>query len=171
MNTIDLYQVKKLTNEKKFDDVIALITDEKLEKVDNKDEADELYIWRGNALYSINEFDKAISDYSKAIDINPNYLLAYYNRGLAWINKEDYDKAIKDYDKAIEIDPNCAYAYADKASIERGLKKYDEAIENYNKAINIDPNIADTYYNSLLSGKTGNLNFDHDFTGFQPCFS
>jgi len=24
---------------------------------------------------------------------------------------------------------------------------------------------------SLLSGKTGNLNFDHDFTGFQPCFS
>ena len=53
----------------------------------------------------------AISDFTKAIEIDPNYKEAYYNR--AW-NKQklnDYYGAISDYTKAIEIDPNYAQSF------------------------------------------------------------
>ena len=57
------------------------------------------------------QYDKAISDYTKAIEINPRFAEAYYNRGLAYGKKGQYDKAISDYTKAIEINPRFAEAY------------------------------------------------------------
>ncbi len=64
-------------------------------------------------------FDKAgngdyygsISDYNKAIELNPKYALAYFNRGYSKNELKDYDGAIADYNKAIELDPNYATAY------------------------------------------------------------
>ena len=41
-------------------------------------------------------FDKAIEDYSKAIELNPNLGLAYYNRGEAWLHLKEWDKARSD---------------------------------------------------------------------------
>ena len=51
------------------------------------------------------ELDKAIADFSKAIEIDPKSAIAYNNRGWAYEGKKDYDRAIADYSKAIEIDP------------------------------------------------------------------
>jgi len=38
--------------------------------------------------------------------LNPQYAMAYNNRGTAYDNKGDYDAAIRDYDAALRIDPN-----------------------------------------------------------------
>lgn len=46
---------------------------------------------------------EAIADYSKAIRINPEGFLAYYNRGNAKIDAQDYEGAIKDFTEVIEI--------------------------------------------------------------------
>ena len=51
---------------------------------------------------------EAIKDFSKAIKLNPNYALAYNNRGIAKDNLGLYEEAIKDYDKAIKLNPNYA---------------------------------------------------------------
>lgn len=48
--------------------------------------------------------DKAISNYTKAIEIYPEYASAYYNRGIVWFNKGAYGNASADFTKAIEID-------------------------------------------------------------------
>ena len=58
------------------------------------------------------DYDRAIADYTKAIEIDPKFADAYYNRGLAYCYKQDYDRAITDYTKAIEIDPKFAIASA-----------------------------------------------------------
>ena len=50
--------------------------------------------------------DKAIADYTKAIEIDPNYGLAFYNRANALGEKGDLDRAIADYGEAIWIDGN-----------------------------------------------------------------
>lgn len=64
------------------------------------------YKFRGNAwINSKGEYDKAIADYTKAIEIDPRYAFAYNNRGLAWGKKGEYDKAIADYTKAKEVNP------------------------------------------------------------------
>ena len=57
------------------------------------------------------DYDKAIADYTKAIEIASKGCDAYYNRGDAWQSKGDHGKAIADYTKAIEIDPKDADAY------------------------------------------------------------
>jgi tetratricopeptide (TPR) repeat protein len=55
--------------------------------------------------------DRAISDNTKANEINPKSSLAYTDRGLAHKRKGDYDRAISDYTKAIEINSKDAMAH------------------------------------------------------------
>ena len=57
--------------------------------------------------------DEAIADYTKAIELDPAYADAYYNRGLAYfgstfesgIDVHELVQAKQDFDKAIELDP------------------------------------------------------------------
>jgi len=44
-------------------------------------------------------FDQAISDYTIAIKINPEFTRAYQNRWLAYYHKGDYDRAWEDVHK------------------------------------------------------------------------
>jgi tetratricopeptide (TPR) repeat protein len=43
------------------------------------------------------DYDGAIADFSKAIELDPKYALAYDNRGVAKDRKSDYDGAIAGY--------------------------------------------------------------------------
>ena len=52
--------------------------------------------------------DLAIQDYTKVIQLEPNFTNAYYNRGVAYSNKGELDLAIQDYTKAIELVPDYA---------------------------------------------------------------
>jgi tetratricopeptide (TPR) repeat protein len=49
------------------------------------------------------DFDKAIADFTQAIQLDPKNALAYYHRGWAHHDKRDYDRAIADYTEAIRI--------------------------------------------------------------------
>ena len=49
---------------------------------------------------------QAIKDYSKAIEINPEFMYAYNNRGLAYESIGRISQAIADYKKALELNPN-----------------------------------------------------------------
>ena len=81
------------------------------------------------------DYDKAIADETKAIEINPRYVLAYANRGIAYGNKGDYDKAIADETKAIEIDPRYANAYANRGIAYEKLGRKIEAIADYRSTL------------------------------------
>ena len=48
---------------------------------------------------------QAIEDYSKAIELNPSYTSAYYNRGLAYDKLRAFKQAIEDFRKFIDIAP------------------------------------------------------------------
>ena len=86
------------------------------------------------------DYDKAIADYTKAIEIDSKYAGVYYDRGDVWYDKGDYDKAIADYTKAIEINPKFIASYKHRGDAWRKKGDYDKAIANYTKAIEIDPN-------------------------------
>ncbi|TVQ44865.1 MAG: tetratricopeptide repeat protein, partial [Gloeocapsa sp. DLM2.Bin57] len=55
---------------------------------------------------SLQMFYDAVVDYSKGIQLNPNYADTYNNRGVAYYNLRDYQKAIADYEQAIRLNPN-----------------------------------------------------------------
>jgi tetratricopeptide (TPR) repeat protein len=56
------------------------------------------------------EFNKAVADYTEAIRLDPNYDVAYQNRGRSYFAKRDYDRAIADYDQALRINPRYRFA-------------------------------------------------------------
>jgi tetratricopeptide (TPR) repeat protein len=76
------------------------------------------YMEDGNAMYAKGDFDGAIADYTKAIELNPNNVDAYNNRGATKTTKDDLDRAIADYSKCIQLKPDDAKAYYN-----RGLAK------------------------------------------------
>jgi tetratricopeptide (TPR) repeat protein len=55
--------------------------------------------------YQTKDYDKAISDFTEAIKLDPNYAIAYFDRGMVYDETKDYDKAISDYTQAIRLDP------------------------------------------------------------------
>ncbi len=71
----------------------------------------DAYLNRGIVYQRKGQYDQAISDYNKALEINPRFAKAYNNRGLAYKKKGKYDQAISDYNKALEINPRYADAY------------------------------------------------------------
>jgi tetratricopeptide (TPR) repeat protein len=52
------------------------------------------------------EYDRAISDYNKAIELDPKLAGAYSNRGYVYVHKQDKNHAIADFRKALSLDPN-----------------------------------------------------------------
>jgi tetratricopeptide (TPR) repeat protein len=100
------------------------------------------------------DLDGAISDYSKAIEINPRYVAAYNNRGVARKAMGDLDGAIADYNKALEIDPRYAFGYNNRGNARKAKGDIDGAISDYNKAIEIDPRDVSAYSNRGTARKT-----------------
>ena len=58
---------------------------------------------RGSAHVLLGEFDKAIDDFNRAIDLDPDYARAHYNRASAYLGKLDYQSATADLSKAIHL--------------------------------------------------------------------
>src|SRR5258705_7789145 len=78
---------------------------------------------RGEARFGNKDVDGAIADYSKAIELAPKHVYAYYNRGLARFAKKDAEGAIADYTKVIELTPGLAAEFDKDAVAARA--KYD----------------------------------------------
>ena len=93
------------------------------------------------------DYDTAIRDFNKAIELDPKLAQAFYNRGLAYVNKKDYALAIRDFTRAIELDPSFAMAFCNRGTAYADNGGYDTAIRDYTKAIELDSNYADAFYN------------------------
>ncbi|MCC5943097.1 MAG: tetratricopeptide repeat protein, partial [Balneolaceae bacterium] len=92
----------------------------------------------------------AIEDYTKAIELDPQYKEAYDSRGWHKHLLSDYRGAIVDYTKAIEIDPESKMSlgiYSRRALSKERLDDYRGAIADYNKIIEINPQNIRGYYN------------------------
>lgn len=63
----------------------------------------EAYLYRGNAYFSMVNFKMAIQNYTKAIEIKPDYALAYYNRAVVLFSEQRYNDCWQDVHKAQEL--------------------------------------------------------------------
>jgi len=95
---------------------------------------------RARTLCSEGNFDEAISEYNKAIELKPNVAEAYQGRGEAWFRKGNASQAIADYSTAISIDPDFALAYFSRGYARKMQGNTKGALADFDKAIDADPN-------------------------------
>jgi len=63
----------------------------------------DFYHNRGFAYRKKRDFQKAISDYTTAIDIDGNHFKAFYNRAFCWDKVSRLEDSEKDYISAIKL--------------------------------------------------------------------
>jgi len=61
------------------------------------------------------DYQRAIADYDKVIDMQPGNAFGYFNRANVKVRLKDYNGAIQDFSKAIEKEPGLAEAYFNRA--------------------------------------------------------
>ena len=104
------------------------------------------YYNRGTVYVDKGDFDAAIQDFDKAIDLNPEYAEAYNNRGAAHHKKDDFDAAIQDFNTSIGLNPEDAEAYYNRGIAYTRKGKVDRTIQDFNTSIDLNPKYATAYY-------------------------
>ena len=96
------------------------------------------------------DYNQAIIEYNKAIQIDPGFAFLYSGRGQAYYDKNEFDRAIKDFNEALQLNIGGDNAQVSVTYMLRGItyvakKEYKLAIADYDKAIEIDQNNAGAY--------------------------
>ncbi|MGB7520585.1 MAG: tetratricopeptide repeat-containing serine protease family protein [Spirulinaceae cyanobacterium] len=99
----------------------------------------------------LGNYDEAISDFTRAIEIAPNYANAYNNRGATQGKLGNHEEAIADFNRAIELNPDFAEAYYGRGVEKSELGDYDEAIPDFSRAIELNPNDGYAYLKLALA--------------------
>jgi serine/threonine protein kinase len=107
----------------------------------------EDYRNRGLTFANLGQHEQAISDFDKAIRLDPGYAKAYHNRGTSYFTLGQHEQAISDFDKAIRLDPKDANAYYNRGTSYSELGQHEQAISDFDKAIRLDPKDAGAYRN------------------------
>ena len=141
-----LDETEKLVQEEKWDAIIAKCNEIIVLPPDSSIEA-MACTYRGIAKDEMGDYEGAIADYDRAIEINPQYAKAHNNRGITKDNMGDYKGAIADYDRAIEINPQYAEAYNNRGTTKDSLGDHKGAIADHDRAIKINPQSAKAYNN------------------------
>jgi protein kinase/serine/threonine-protein kinase len=97
--------------------------------------------------YKKEDNDQAIEFFKRALEVDPNYALAYAGLADAYyqkagrfgVSETTMDQAIETAQKAISLDPNLAEAYKALGSAYGGKGWHRKSIECFQKAVNLNP--------------------------------
>jgi tetratricopeptide (TPR) repeat protein len=94
---------------------------------------------RGNAYTTQSQYDLAIEDYNKSINLNPGFAKPLNNRGVAHKKKGELDLAMKDFDAAINLDSNYGDAFLNRAQLREQQGDLAGALKDFDEAIRAQP--------------------------------
>ncbi len=111
----------------------------------------EAYYLRGTAYYGRYEaafnandpkadgddFWRAVTDFTKAIELNHNYAEAYHYRGLTYHGLGLNMQSIADYTQAIALNPDLEYPYYGRALVYEEEGRKEEAIADYRRFLEL----------------------------------
>lgn len=104
---------------------------------------------RGSVYLSRGEYDHAISEFNKALEMNPRDSGAYKNRGTAHMNNGQYDQAISDYTMALEINPTDAEVYKIRGRVYYFKGEYEKSWKDLNKAESLGYKVPPEFFDDL----------------------
>ncbi len=97
---------------------------------------------RVNYAEALRRFDRkqeALASLDRALETNPGYLPALFNRGVLRFEMGDENGALADFDRAINIDPKAAAPYFNRAAVLWALGQKEAAIADLDAFIERAP--------------------------------
>jgi tetratricopeptide (TPR) repeat protein len=100
---------------------------------------------RGIAYAEKGQYDLAISEFTKAVGIDPSSAETYNNRGIAYSKKGRYNLAISDFTRALSLNHDGARAYYNRGITYALMGRADLALSDFNSAATLKPGDSATY--------------------------
>ena len=88
------------------------------------------------------EFEKALTDYTKVLQLEPQYLLAHYGRGVSYLRKGDLINAKSAFDNALALNPEFIEALYSRGIVHFDLGMLDKASTDFDATIVLNNNHA-----------------------------
>ncbi|MFR9165537.1 MAG: tetratricopeptide repeat protein [Dysgonomonas sp.] len=82
----------------------------------------------------LTEYYLILENYSKVIELDPDFVYAYYNRGEIRAMQRDYRAAVLDYNEAIRREPEFAEAYFNRGLNRLQLGEKEKGLDDLRKA-------------------------------------
>jgi len=116
---------------------------------------------RGRGQTELNNDEKAIEYFTKAIEKDGDYSAAYYERGYCYDRMGFFEPAVEDFTKAItfnnkwEVVSNLTLAYYSRARAYHAMRSADEnkeieylhrSLDDWNKTLELNANQSEAYY-------------------------
>ena len=114
---------------------LAYEKEQTIEQKEKENAKAENFYREGASAYNRKDFNTAITEFTKAVEMNPEHAQSYAGRGYAHLNLKKFDLALRDFNKSINIDPGNHKLYSDRAYIYYQTGELDLAITDYSKAI------------------------------------
>jgi len=95
----------------------------------------------------LGRYEKALSDFNKAIELDSSVASYFWSRGRAFLKLDKLVEALADYEGAVRLDPNNAQYWNRRGFVKSQLGRLEEALEDYDKAIELDPQFVKAFYN------------------------
>ncbi len=92
---------------------------------------------KGRELFLNKDYDSAIEQFTKVIDMDEKFAEAYTFRGNCYSALKKNDEAVKDFSKAIEIDPYNRGAFSNRSLAYKAMGKLPQAKADALKASKI----------------------------------
>jgi len=96
-----------------------------------------VYNHRGMALFALAEYNRAMDDFTRAIQYNSSNSRAWCNRGLVYRVQQRYDQSLEDYDQAIKISPEQLDGFWGRAQTGFEMKLYSRALADCQKVLTL----------------------------------
>jgi tetratricopeptide (TPR) repeat protein len=105
------------------------------------------HLKEGRKLMVLGQYDAALCEINKALEISPYLGLAYYQRGCVYEVLGAIDLALAGFDQALRRDAQIADAHIRRGRIRTQRGEYDSALADFDRAMIMRPNKAECYLN------------------------
>ena len=95
------------------------------------------YARLGRAKRILGNYEDAIKNYKKAIELDPTFGGSYSGLGETYRLIENFDLAFKNFDKGLELDPGDAWVFRCRALAFRALARYEDALNDIHSMIRL----------------------------------
>lgn len=121
------------------------------EAIKGNPEFEAAYKNRGSVFTRMKEYDDALFDLKKAIELDPDYLDAKLQLSVLYTEQDNFDEAQKILDEIFAKNPDHQRAHAQRGAIYDKLNKYSEAITEFDLVIKENTNDGNLYSQRAIS--------------------